>query len=254
MSFWLSEFVSFFIVFMIPFLLIVIFPFTAAYIKGEKDLKRAKTLYIRSLKTLQKRIFANRIVNSKISQAKLLVENALEINDPPSLIQLEISLVERRTYVYYLYKLFRQIPDIIILRATLEKSVPVTPTYLIPKRQRKLLSKIMPYLSELEEIRIKGLSDKAVIVSADPRYTIHYFDRKILSEILRIMPNLNYLFIDVAEPHLEINCSLREKEAKKVLNDLLTLCMDLLSRIIKIRKGGREVQALKYIRKLLTSS
>jgi len=113
----------------------------------------------------------------------------------------------------------------------------VTPTYLIPKRQRKLLSKIMPYLSELEEIRIKGLSDKAVIVSADPRYTIHYFDRKILSEILRIMPNLNYLFIDVAEPHLEINCSLREKEAKKVLNDLLTLCMDLLSRIIKIRKG-----------------
>ncbi|MHA1616888.1 MAG: hypothetical protein ACTSX9_06265 [Candidatus Njordarchaeales archaeon] len=248
-----QESLYFFIVFMIPFILIVILPFLISYIKGEKDLKRAVNTYIKSLRKIQKTVLSNKLADHKLLRSKLSINYTIKITEPPSTINAEISLIERRTYVYYLYRLFKPLPDILIIRANLEAPSPVVPVYIIPRHRKKLINKLMPYLAELKEIRIKGLSEKAIIVSSEPRYAVQYFTQKTLTKISFLLPHLNFLFIDSAAPNIEINTSLQEKTCSSIFNISFTLCLELLDRIAKSKKGGKETDTLKYLRRVLLS-
>jgi len=86
---------------------------------------------------------------------------------------LTINLIERRTYVYYLTKIFRKIPDTAVIKVNLNNP-PASALYVIPRRRKKILSKIVGYLARLKEVSLGSINKNYVVTSDDPRTSKQY--------------------------------------------------------------------------------
>ncbi len=254
-SLWCSKLINadwlYLIILTIVFVLVFLAPIALAYIKGAKDIGRALSLYSREIEKTIKKIKDAKIVQRTLSRNLNLVYD-IRLSEIGAEMQVEISLIERRTYVYYLYKIFRTLPDIFIIRINLEKR-PSTSLIIIPRKKQKIISKIMKYLSQLQEIKVKQLSKEIIFSSDDSRYGSKYLTRKILELVYNIRDSLNFIFIDYNPPHIEINCEIIEKRAEKIIDASLRLATLLSKSIKEMKIPGRKTEALKFIRRSLES-
>jgi len=239
----------YFLLITVIFVLVFLTPVILAYVKGSKDLGKALNLYSTEIeKALRK--YKDVVIKGK--GVKTLLELLYNVHLPKinSDIQIEVSLIERRTYVYYLYKIFGKLPDILILRGVIERK-PATSLVIIPRKKKKIISKIMEYLSQLQEIRIKSLSQEILFSADDSRYAIKYLSKKVIENVYNLKEKLNFIFVDYTPPHIEINCEITEKTASQVINFAISLMMTLLQNIREVKMPGRRTEALKFIRKTI---
>lgn len=231
------------------FVLVFLTPIILAYIKGARDIGKALTLYIGlTEKTLRK--ISNAKIIQKSFRSNLDLIYKIELKDIGANVEIEFSLIERRTYVYYLYKIFKPLPDIFIVRGTLDKK-PSTSLIIIPRRKKKIISKIMRYLSQLQEIKVKRMSNEIIFSSDDARYGSKYLSKSVLERIYGVRDSLNFIFVDYNPPHIEINCEITEKNAHRLITAAIELTMFLSKNIKETRLPGRKTEALKFIRRSL---
>lgn len=242
----------YFLVFLVPLVLIFIAPVALSYIKGLKDLAKAAELYS-SLIDAQIKKNVNAKIKKKALRTYLELIYEIEIPHLNATMLIETSLMERRTYVYYLFKLFKSLPDHLLLRIILDKK-PATSLVIIPRHRKKVLSKVMNYLSKLHEIKIKPISDKILFFSDDVRYGKKFLRKDLFPKLLSTSRALSYVFIDYNKPHVEISCEITEKTAKAIIPNILHIGFSLLEGIQRTKSTGKESSVLKFIRKAFSSS
>ena len=109
----------------------------------------------------------------------------------------------------------------------------------------------MKYLSQLQEIKVKKMSDEIIFSSDDSRYGSKYLSKRILEKIYGLMPALNFIFVDYNPPHIEINCEITEKNASRLIKSAIELTVLLSKNVKEIKLPGRKTEALKFIRRSL---
>ncbi len=233
------------------FVLVFLAPIALAYIKGAKDIGKTLTLYSKvTEKSLGK--FSNARIVQRGLKGNLDLIYKVELKDGTSIANMEIefSLIERRTYVYYLYKIFKTLPDIFIIRVNMDRK-PSTSLVIIPRKKRKIISKIMKYLSQLQEIRVKKLSNEIMFSSDDSRYGSRYLSKRVLEIVYDLRHSLNFIFVDYNPPHIEINCEITNKNANRLIKLAIELSILLSKGVREIRVPGRKTEALKFMRRSL---
>ena len=238
-----------FLLYILPILLIVLLPTIVSVIKGKKDLEKAIKAYAHSLDAFRNE-FKNIILSEDLTTQALTIEYMFKTKEIREAV-LTINLIERRTYVYYLTKIFKKMPDTAVIKVILNNP-PASALYVIPRHRKKILSKIVGYLARLKEVSLGSINKNYVVTSDDPRTSKQYISREILSSILRLKENLLYLIVDYTRPNLEINFEVTEKNPDNI-RDALKLIVTLSRNLSKVKSRGKETEALRFIRRSLQS-
>ena len=234
----------------LPLVILFLLPFIASYIKGKKDLERASQLYITLIeKNLRK--YKNLLIKQREGKDILEMEYFIDVPSYNAKLLLNVSLIERRTYVYYMYKIFGHLPDFITIRGNTEKK-PIASLIIVSRKRKKILSKLMDYLSQLQEIEIRGLSKDLIFASDHSRYAKRYLTKDLLEKIFRIRNEINFIFIDYSQPNIDISCEITEKNASEVITSIFSMITILLRNLNAVKGVGKETEISKYLRRVLT--
>jgi len=241
----LIETLIFGLILFLPFLLLVILPTILSYFYGNKALQNKKVQYTNLIK---------QFIRKNIGHAKLSVKELDKLNRIYSIkngvkINIELGLVERRTYAYYFAKLFGGIPDTIFIKIEIDKTPPAI-LYQVSKKKRKLIEKSQKYIYTLEEVNLGPLNPYFLALSDNPRFALKYFDKRYLNLLDELKDQLSFVIVDYKEPQIEIGLQLKDKEAD-LLTKFIEMGLTLSKNVSKVRGKGKESNVLSFVRKAL---
>ena len=225
-------------------------PIVISFIKGKKDLMRALRAYTQGFIKVERRL-KEFLKREEFEKNLLELSYVARIISANARLHATISLIDRRNYVYYLYKLFGKLPDIMAIRIFIDH-LPAASLYIIPRKKKRILSKVIAYLSKLEEINIPSLRDWFIFSSDEPRFALRFLSKRILELIRDLKDVINYIVVDYSQPNIEASFEVSEPESENIITKSIMLTTNLMLNIVKVKGAGKEKEITKFLRRALS--
>ncbi len=223
----------------LPLFLIILIP----YIIGRKKLLYVRDIYLNELFRILKQY--NLRVKEVSPPENLLYYHAYLLALGGITFRVTLSLMDRRYYFYYLVRR----PDLVQIRVYTDGFAPFS-FLVIPKEKKDTLQKLSGYITEMKAIP-GVLSKDFVAVTDDLSVSSVVLTPKIRAMIRKLGDDLNWLYIDYAQPIIEIRSDLTENNVKRVLNLAFALSLELIDAMRKVKKRSEKGRALDIVRKIL---
>lgn len=226
----------------IPFVLIVILPIVLSWKFGSKELAATRRRYISAV-LLWARRHGVKVASKEERGLYALVE--FNVDEARAKFSVDFRLVERRTYVWYLLKLFRRTPsDRFVVQVTLSRE-PSALLYVIPDKSKWVLRRLAGYLVKLTKLDIPI---RSVHAYTDDPGASRYFTEDVMIVTERALPHIEYAIVDYSAPHIEVMGRIKRGVEVALA---LELALRLARRVAAVRGKRVGLDIAKFIRKAL---